>query len=57
MRAKMIAEAEYKKKLAELSMKERHAKAQEKNEDAKANHLKFGANMKKFEAPPEQRGG
>lgn len=53
----MRAEAEYKRELAEISMKERHAKAAEKCEDAKANKLKFGANMVKFEPPKEQRGG
>lgn len=57
MRAKMKADAAYKNELAELSMKERRAKGQEKQEDAKANHLKFGANMVKFEPPKEAKGG
>ena len=57
MRAKMHADAEYKRQLAELSMKDRHAKAQEKAQAAKANELKFGANIKKFQPPPEAKRG
>lgn len=57
MRAKMKADAEYKKNLDDLSMKDRHAKGQEKQEDAKARAMKYGANIRKFEPPKEQRGG
>ena len=57
MIAKMKKDAEYKKELAELSMKERHAKGLEKQPASKGNALKFGANMVKFEPPKEQKGG
>lgn len=56
-KAKMRAEAEYKKQLEELSMKDRKVKQDEKNKDSKGNNLKFGANLVKFEPPPEQRKG
>jgi len=53
----MKKEAEYKKQLEELSQKERKVKQAEKNNDGKANQIKFGANMVKFEPPAQQRGG
>jgi hypothetical protein len=56
-KAKMKADAEYKKGLEDLSQKERKVKQAEKNKDGKANSLKFGANMVKFEPPAQQRGG
>lgn len=54
--AKMKKDAEYKKHLEELSQKERKVKQQEKATTAKANELKFGANVIKFE-PPANKGG
>ena len=54
---KMKKDAEYKKQLEEISMKERKVKQAEKNEDSKGNDIKFGANMIKFEPPAQQRGG
>ena len=57
MLEKMRKEAEYKRELADLSMKERHAKGLEKAKDSKGNTLKFGATLKKFEQPPESKGG
>jgi len=56
-KAKLKADAEYKKSLEELSQKERKVKQAEKNEDSKGNDIKFGANMVKFEPPAQQRGG
>lgn len=53
----MKAQAEYKKQLEELSQKERKVKQAEKNNDGKANQIKFGANLVKFEPPAQQRGG
>ena len=56
----MKAEAEYKKELQELSQKERKAKEEWVNEtcrDSVGNKLSFGANVVKFEPPPEQRKG
>ena len=38
-------------------MKDRKVKQEEKNKDSKGNNLKFGANLVKFEPPPEQRKG
>ena len=56
-KAKMKADAEYKKQLEEHSMKDRKVKQEEKNKDSKGNNLRFGAHMVKFEPPPEQRKG
>lgn len=56
-KAKMKADAEYKKQLEELSQKERKVKQAEKNKDSRGNNLNFGANMVKFEPPAAQRGG
>lgn len=56
-KAKMKADAEYKKQLEEISQKERKVKQAEKNQDGRANDIKFGANMVKFEPPAAQRGG
>lgn len=53
----MKADQEYKKQLEELSQKERKVKQAEKNQDGKANDIKFGANLVKFEPPAAQRGG
>jgi len=53
----MKSEAEYKKNLQDLSMKERHAKAEEKQKASVGNKLKFGANIVKFEPPKEAKGG
>lgn len=50
-------EAEYKKHMADLSNKDRKAKAQEPVKDSVGNKLNFGANVVKFEPPPESRGG
>ena len=43
--------------MEDLSQKERKVKQAEKNEDGKANSIKFGANLVKFEPPAAQRGG
>ena len=56
-KAKMKADAAYKKELEEISQKERKVKQAEKNETSKGNEIKFGANMVKFEPPAAQRGG
>ena len=45
-----------KKKLEECSMKDRKEKQEEKAKTAKANQLKYGANIVKFE-PPANKGG
>ena len=54
--AKMKEEALYKKKMQELSEKDRKVKQAEEVRDSKANEMKFGAVIKKFEPPKEQRG-
>lgn len=56
-KAKAKADAEYKRQLEELSQKERKVKQAEKNQEGKANQIKFGANLVKFEPPAQQRGG
>lgn len=56
-KAKMKADAEYKKQLEENSQKERKFKQEWKNSDAKGNNLNFGANMVKFEPPAKSQGG
>ena len=54
--AKMKADQEYRKKMEELSQKDRKVKQAEECRDSKANEMKFGAVIKKFEPPKEQRG-
>ena len=54
--AKQKADRELKKKLEECSMKDRKEKQEEKAKTAKANQLKYGANIVKFE-PPANTGG
>ena len=44
------------KRIQEISMQNRKAKAEEKAQTSHANELKFGATLKKFEPPAEQRG-
>ena len=56
-KAKMKADAAYKKQLEHLSQQERKVKQAEKNTDAKGNTLNFGANMVKFEPPAKAPGG
>jgi len=56
-KAKQKEEAEYKKQLEHISQQERKVKQAEKNETTKGNKLKYGANIVKFEPPPEKRGG
>lgn len=56
-KAKMKADAAYKKQLEENSQKERKFKQEWKNSDQKGNNLNFGANMIKFEPPADQKGG
>ena len=54
---KMKADKQYKEEMERRSQQDRAVKAAEKQPDSKGNALKFGANMKKFEPPPERRGG
>ena len=54
--AKKKKELEYKRSMQELSEKDRKVKADEKAKSSVANQLKFGANVKKFEPPPEPKG-
>jgi len=56
-KAKQKADAEYKAQLEHISQRERKVKQAEKNETSKANKLKYGANIVKFEPPAEQRKG
>ena len=55
--AKQKADRELKKKLEEYSQKDRKVKQEEKASTAKANQLKYGANIVKFEPPKESKGG
>jgi len=57
LKEKMKQEAAYKKQLEDLSQAERKVKQAEKNTDSRANKLKFGMDLVKFEPPAEQRGG
>ena len=54
--AKQLQEKKRKEELQRLSMMDRKAKGQEEVKASKANELKFGANLVKFE-PPAERGG
>lgn len=56
-RAKMKADAEFKKKLVEQQERDRLEKKHQKIEASVGNKLNFGANIKKFEPPAQQRGG
>lgn len=56
-KAKMKAEAAYKKQLEEISQKERKVAQAVKNTDQKGNALTFGSTIVKFEPPAASKGG